>query len=921
MFRNISLSLVVALSLMTFRPYSALSRVPSQAARQNIHRHEKAVPNSYIVVLKDEVAAGRVRALAEQFSHAHGGRLVATYRHALKGFSVQLNARAAEALSRDPQVEYVEEDAPVELASTQTSAPWGLDRTDQRDLPLSTTYTYANSGAGAHVYIIDSGIRTTHEEFGTRASVAFDNVGDNGNGEDCFGHGTHVASVVGGETYGVAKAAQLHSVRIFNCSNGGSSITKLVEAIDFITGEHQSPAVAVLSVSTTGSTSLDTAVGNSIAAGITYVVAAGNGPLDASNRSPARVTEAITVGATDDTDTRASFSNYGSALDLFAPGVNIPGANWDSDTSITTRDGTSLAAAHAAGVAARYLSGNPNETPEQVSQAITGNASAGKVSDEGTDSPNLLLYRPNSKIAFTTYREQKDGIFVMNADGSGTVRLSFGNDGGPDWSADGTKLAFSSTRDGNTEVYVMNADGTGQTNLTNNSATDYGPAWSPDGTKIAFTSLRNGNREVYAMNADGTGQTNLTSNSAYDADPAWSPDGTKIAFRSLRDGNSEIYVMNADGSSQTRLTSNTAFDQSPAWSPDGTKIAFVSNLVNTDDIYVMNANGSSQTNLTNSYHQDLKPDWSPDGTKIAFHSNQSGDFDVHTLNVSGGGQSNLTNNTIADSGASWSPDGTKIAFASDRDSLRYEVFLTNPDGSSQTNFTNSGQVELDPAWSSDGRRMAFTRNYNDVYAMDVDGTNLLQLTTDQFNDYKSSWSPDNSQITFVSDRGGQGSEIWKMNADGSSQTNLTNNSVADYDPVWSPDGTKILFVSQRDGNDELYVMNIDGTSPTRLTNNSAQDISPHWSPDGSKVAFTSTRDGNQEIYVMNADGTNVVRLTNSSAWDSGATWSPDGEKIAFVSMNSTTGACTIVVMNADGSNQASVVSQAVLFAKPAWQPL
>ncbi len=359
-----------------------------------IRRHERSIPGSYLVVLKTEVGAARVASLARDLATTHGGRLAATYRHALRGFSVRLSEKRAEALSRHPLVEYVEEDAVVETASvTQQNAPWGLDRIDQRSLPLSTTYTYGATGAGVHAYIIDSGIRTTHEEFGGRASVAFDNVGDSQNGEDCHGHGTKVASVVGGQTYGVAKGVELHAVRIFNCLNTGSSITKLVEAIDFITGEHQSPAVVVLSISATGSSTLDTAIQNSIAAGLSYVVAAGNGPFDAATRSPSRIGEAIVVGATDNADARATFSNYGTTLDLFAPGVNIPAATYFNDTATAVDSGTSLAAAHAAGVAATYLETHIFfASPAEVHQALVDRATTGVVSNPGTGSPNRLLY-------------------------------------------------------------------------------------------------------------------------------------------------------------------------------------------------------------------------------------------------------------------------------------------------------------------------------------------------------------------------------------------------------------------------------------------------------------------------------------------------------------------------------------------------
>jgi Tol biopolymer transport system component len=646
----ITLLLAASLNAIALPPFAA--RAWGRAGKpEGIRRHERVVPGSYIVVLKDDVAAGRVRALAEQLSQAHGGQLTATYRHALKGFSAQLGERAAEALSRHPLVAYVEEDAVVELAATQTNAPWGLDRIDQRDLPLSDTYTYANSGAGAHVYVIDSGIRTTHEEFEGRAGVAFDNVGDGQNGEDCFGHGTHVASVVGGKTYGAAKGAQLHAVRVFNCSNT-STLTKVIGGIDFVTSDHQTPAVAVLSLSTTASSSLDTAVGNSISAGVTYAVAAGNNNIDAGTRSPSRVSAAITVGATDAADVRATFSNFGAALDLFAPGVDIEGASIFDDTSMILRSGTSMAAAHAAGVAARYLSANQGEAPATVSEALTSNATLNRVSNEGTGSPDRLLYRPASKLAYD-YGE----IYTMNFNGSSLAALTdTGRNSGPAWSPDGTKIAFESYRDGNWEIYLMNADGSGLTRLTNNSSYDLNPSWSPGGDKIIFDSERDGDGEIYVMNADGSSVTQLTNNTAGDANPDFSPDGTKVVFVSYRTGTAHIFVMNADGSSQVNLTASAGGGYEPAWSPDGAKIAFSTSRVGGPEIFVMNADGSNPIRLTDSIGENERPDWSVDGERIIFSGFRGSDYDLYVINADGSSEVNLTDTSEVDECyPSWQP--------------------------------------------------------------------------------------------------------------------------------------------------------------------------------------------------------------------------------------------------------------------------
>ncbi|MBM2832509.1 MAG: exported protein of unknown function, partial [Dehalococcoidia bacterium] len=258
------------------------------------------------------------------------------------------------------------------------------------------------------------------------------------------------------------------------------------------------------------------------------------------------------------------------------------------------------------------------------------------------------------KIAFYSFRDLNEEIYLMNDDGSGQTRITNNGDADndPALSPDGAKIAFSSWRDGNSEIYVMNSDGTNQTRLTTNgfNVGDYSPAWSPDGTRIAFFSSRDGNNEIYVMSADGSGQTRLTSNPAPDEYPAWSPDGQRIAFASPRDGvEYEIYVMNANGSDQTRITNNTARDFKPAWSPDGSKIVFTSwRDVNTG-VYVMNPNGTGQTYLSNG----SSPAWSPDGSKIAFEDIRGGNSDIYVMNADGSHQIRLTNDWLRDAGPSY----------------------------------------------------------------------------------------------------------------------------------------------------------------------------------------------------------------------------------------------------------------------------
>jgi len=457
----------------------------------------EAIPGQYIVVLSDgtdtSLIAQDTGSLIQTLGLDPQGITVQhVYTQALNGFAAKLSTQNLATLQRDKRVKYIQQDSLAHAVATQTNATWGLDRVDQRDLPLNGTYTYDQTASNVTAYILDTGIRTSHQQFGGRAVWGTNTLND-GNNTDCNGHGTHVAGTVGATTYGVAKSVKLVAVKVLNCQGSGA-YSAIIAGINWALNNKSGPAVANLSIGGGYDKAVNDAVNNAASKGLVMVVAAGNNNQNACNYSPASAASAITVGSTTKTDARSSFSNFGSCLDLFGPGSDITSAWHTSDTATNTISGTSMATPHVAGAAALILAANPTYTTSQVTSAILNTATPNKVTSAGSGSPNKLLYT-----------------------GTGTTNP----DPAPGTTYNGSVTAGQSSYQPSNPGYFNYAGGTLKGNLTGASGTDFdlylqkwnGSAWTDVAASDGPTSVESINYtagsgsyrwEIYAYSGSGS---------------------------------------------------------------------------------------------------------------------------------------------------------------------------------------------------------------------------------------------------------------------------------------------------------------------------------------------------------------------------------------------------------------------------------
>ncbi|MET9830604.1 S8 family peptidase [Streptomyces sp. NPDC006385] len=502
--RRLALLSTAATAALTASLVSALPAAAAPEGRIQYAGAAGAVADSYLVTLRaDHARSGSQagRALVEKY----GADVERTYTKALNGYAIEASEAEAKRLAADPAVASVVQNRTFSVDATQTNPPsWGLDRVDQRNLPLNSSYTYPDSaGQGVTAYVIDTGVRITHSDFGGRASYGYDAIDNDNTAQDGHGHGTHVAGTVGGTAHGVAKKAKIVGVRVLNNSGQGTT-AQVVAGIDWVARNAVKPAVVNMSLGGPADSALDTAVRNAIASGVTFAVAAGNESTNASTRSPARVAEAITVGATTSSDARASYSNYGSALDLFAPGSSITSTWSTSDSATNTISGTSMASPHVAGAAALHLAANPSATPAQVASALTSAATTGVVTNPGTGSPNRLLNVGGGTTTPPGPRFENAGDYPISDNSTVESPVTVSGVSGNAPSALAVEVHIVHTYIGDLQVQLIAPDGTAYT------LKSYGSGGSADNINTTYTV--NASSEA----ANGTWKLRVSDNANYD---------------------------------------------------------------------------------------------------------------------------------------------------------------------------------------------------------------------------------------------------------------------------------------------------------------------------------------------------------------------------------------------------------------------
>ncbi|AVP99828.1 alkaline serine protease [Ahniella affigens] len=676
----------------------------SAMAAAELRYAQRPVQGQYIVVLKDQVASLSVErnsakpsiaSVANSIAAAHKAQVFRTFNAALRGFVIKADDKALVSMLNDDRIAYIEEDGYVYANATQTGATWGIDRTDQRDLPLNSSYTYNTTASNVHAYIIDTGVLGTHTQFTGRMGNGFTAISDANGTNDCNGHGTHVAGTVGGTTYGIAKGVTVHPVRVLGCDGSGTN-SGVIGGVDWVRTNHVKPAVANMSLGGGASQALDDAITAVSNAGVIVVVAAGNDNANACNYSPARAAAAITVGSTTNTDARSSFSNFGTCLDIFAPGSNIL-SSWYTGTSATnTISGTSMASPHVAGVVALYLADNPTASVSAATAAVLNGSTPNKVTSPGTGSPNRLLYslfsgsttpdttapsNPASAAATAASSSQINLSWTASTDtgGSGLAGYKVERCSGAGCTAfaevgTATSNSFSSTGLAASTSYsfrVRAYDGAGNNSGYSNTATATTPAATgtvlSNGVAVTGLAAAAGNSLNYTMVVPA-GATNLTFNTSGgtgDSDMyvkfGSAPTDTVYDCRPYASGNTEActFATPSAGTYYVRLKAYSAFSglslvgsYTTGGGGGGTQTYTNTNDVTIGDnttvnspIVVSGRSGNAPSNasvtvaIVHTYQGDLKVDLvAPDGTLYNIHNRTGGGTDnvnkTVTLNLS-----------------------------------------------------------------------------------------------------------------------------------------------------------------------------------------------------------------------------------------------------------------------------------------------